>query len=94
MPYYIYILASKKNGTLYVGSTSDLVRRIWQHKNKFIEGFTSKYGVVKLVHFEEFIDINNIAQRERRIKEWKRSWKIDLISKENPNWEYLYYKLV
>jgi putative endonuclease len=93
MPYYTYILASKKNGTLYIGSTSNLLQRIWQHNNKLIQGFTSQYDVVKLVHFEEFNNISDMAQRERRLKEWKRSWKIDLIMKENPEWQDLFYQI-
>lgn len=83
--YFVYILASKQNGTLYVGSTSDLVKRIWQHKNKLLGGFTAKYSVTNLVYFEQFQKISDMAQRERRLKEWKRQWKIELIEKLNPN---------
>lgn len=86
MSYYVYIMASAPRGTLYVGSTSDLVRRVWQHKNKVIEGFTAKYGVSKLVYFEEYQQIIHMAQRERRLKEWQRTWKLELIEKQNPKW--------
>lgn len=94
MPYYVYILASRRNGTLYIGSTSDLIARIWQHKNKLREGFTARYNVTQLVHFEEFEEVGMMAQREKRLKEWKRSWKIQLIEKRNPQWEDLYEKIV
>jgi putative endonuclease len=94
MPYYIYILASKRNGTLYVGSTSNLIKRIWQHKNKVIEGFTFKYHVDKLVYYEEFQDIRDMAYRERRLKEWKRFWKVKLIEQQNPNWNDLYFEII
>lgn len=90
MSYNVYILASKKNGTLYVGSTTDLVKRVWQHKNKDIEGFTSKYSISNLVYFEQFDDIYEMARRERRIKEWKRAWKIRIIEQQNPGWEDLF----
>jgi len=94
MTYYVYILASRRNGTLYIGSTSDIVERIWQHKNKVIKSFTSRYNVTQLVHLEEFDEPGMMAQREKRLKEWKRSWKIQLIEKYNPQWEDLYEKLV
>ncbi|MCI5055357.1 MAG: GIY-YIG nuclease family protein [Flavobacteriales bacterium] len=94
MAYYVYILASRRNGTLYIGSTSDLIARIWQHKNKLREGFTARYNVTQLVHFEEFEEVGMMAQREKRLKEWKRSWKIQLIEKRNPQWEDLYEKIV
>ena len=87
---YVYILASKRNGTLYVGVTSDLVRRIWEHKNKAVKGFTSKYGVDRLVYYEIFDDPENAIKREKRLKEYKRQWKIDLIEKKNSEWEDLY----
>lgn len=86
MPYYVYILANKRNGTLYVGSTNDLIQRTWQHKQKFIKSFTSRYDVTKLVYYEVFQDGTNMAQREKRLKEWHRAWKISLIEKNNPNW--------
>jgi len=73
-------------GLLYVGSTSNLVKRVWQHKQKILEGFTSKYNVSKLVHYEVYQQVMDMAQRERRLKEWQRSWKIELIEKQNPRW--------
>ena len=91
---YVYILASQKNGTLYVGLTSDLIRRVWQHKNKFVPGFTKKYNVTILVYYEIFNDINFAAAREKRLKEWHRQWKIELIQKNNPEWHDLYDEIV
>ena len=90
MPYYVYILASKRNGSLYIGSTSDLVKRIWEHKEKLRQGFTQRYGIDKLVYFEEFQEIALMGQRERRLKELRRAWKIRLIEENNPNWDDLY----
>lgn len=92
--YYVYILASKRNGTLYVGVTNDLIRRAYEHKNDFVEGFTRKYGVYKLVYFEQCEDFDSALQREKRIKEWKRKWKIELIEKGNPEWKDLYEEIV
>jgi putative endonuclease len=91
---YVYILASQRNGTLYIGLTSDLIKRIWEHKNKFVPGFTEKYNVTMLVYYEIFNDITLAAAREKRLKEWKRQWKIDLIEKMNPYWRDLYQKIV
>ena len=87
---FVYLLASKPNGTLYVGSTSDLARRVWEHKIKAIPGFTAKYGVDRLVWFEIHELLAAAAQRERRIKEWQRAWKIALIERDNPHWVDLY----
>lgn len=87
--YYVYILASKKNGTLYIGVTDDLIKRVWQHKNKLVDGFTKKYNVGKLVYFEITNDIRSAIMREKRIKKWNRQWKIELIEKNNPGWEDL-----
>lgn len=89
MASYIYILASQKNGTLYTGVTSDLIKRVYQHKTKMIKGFTSKYNVKNLVYFEVFDDITEAILREKRIKKWKRAWKLKLIEKENPYWKDL-----
>jgi putative endonuclease len=91
--YYVYILASKRNGTLYIGVTSDLLKRIWQHREGLAEGFTKKYNIKKLVYFEDCSDPKEAIQREKQIKAWKRIWKLDLIEKENPNWEDLYIKI-
>src|SRR5689334_10900641 len=91
--YYVYIIASKRNGTLYIGVTSNLVKRIWEHKTKMIKGFTSKYKVDKLVYFEQHNDIQQAIQREKRLKEWPRKWKIDLIHSMNPQWIDLYTEI-
>ena len=91
---YVYILASQRNGTLYIGLTSDLIKRIWEHKNKFVPGFTEKYNVTMLVYYEIFHDITLAANREKRLKEWKRQWKIDLIEKMNPDWKDLYQDII
>lgn len=87
---YLYILSSGRNGTLYVGVTSDLVKRIEEHRQKLVEGFTKKYGVTNLVYFETFKDIREAIIRERQIKEWKRKWKTELIQSMNPYWRDLY----
>jgi putative endonuclease len=82
--FYVYILASQRNGTLYTGVTSNLVQRIWQHKNAQMEGFTQKYEVKQLVYFERHATAENAITREKQIKKWKRTWKLELIEKENP----------
>ncbi|HKL34244.1 MAG TPA: GIY-YIG nuclease family protein [Tangfeifania sp.] len=84
--FYVYILTNRKNGVLYTGLTNELERRIGEHKNKILKGFTYKYNVDKLVYFEEFETYEEAFLRERRLKKWKRDWKINLIVKENPNW--------
>ena len=94
MQYSVYILANKKNGTLYIGSTSDLIKRVWQHKNKVVEGFTKKYGVDKLVHYEIADSREASALRERQLKKWNRAWKIRLIEEKNPEWKDLYEELI
>ncbi|MBN9588113.1 MAG: hypothetical protein BGN85_06040 [Alphaproteobacteria bacterium 64-11] len=91
--YYVYILASKHNGTLYIGVTNDLARRIWEHREGLAEGFTKKYDVKRLVHFEVFDNINDAIHRETRLKKWKRQWKIDLIQSRNLLWDDLYESL-
>ena len=88
--YYVYLLASRKNGTLYTGVTSDLLRRVVQHKSGAVPGFTQKYGVHRLVYYEVFGDIEAAIQREKRLKRWRRSWKIALIEQMNPQWRDLY----
>jgi len=92
--YHVYILANRPDGTLYIGVTGDLIRRIWQHKKKILEGFTKKYGINKLVYFEEYGDIDLAIHREKRLKEWQRKWKISLIEKNNPTWRDLYDEIV
>lgn len=92
--YYVYILASKRNGTLYIGVTNNLARRVLEHKDKLIKGFTSKYGVDKLVYYETFQYINSAIQRETTLKTWKRKWKLELIETDNKYWKDLFYDLV
>lgn len=87
---YLYILASQRNGTLYVGVTSDLVKRIEEHRKKLVDGFTKKYEVTNLVYFETFEDIREAIIREKQIKEWRRKWKTELIQSINPYWRDLY----
>ena len=87
--YYVYILTNKRNGTLYVGVTNDLERRIFEHKNKIIKGFTEKYNIDKLVYYEETNDITEATLREKKLKKWNRKWKLELIEKENKNWNDL-----
>ena len=90
----VYILASKRNGTLYVGVTSDLEKRIWEHRNNMVEGFTKRYGVHRLVWYELHESMESAIQREKRLKEWKRIWKLELIEGTNPNWQDLYPTIV
>ncbi|WP_298279023.1 GIY-YIG nuclease family protein [uncultured Bradyrhizobium sp.] len=88
--FYVYILASRIGGTLHIGVTNDLIRRVGEHKLKLVEGFTGRYNVVKLVYFEQFDDPENAIKREKRLKKWPRAWKISLIEKDNPDWIDLY----
>lgn len=88
-PFFVYILASKRNGTLYVGVTNNLVRRLAEHKAKFVPSFTRKYGVDQLVYFEGFDSILEARAREHSLKRWRRTWKVALIEKCNPNWRDL-----
>jgi putative endonuclease len=92
--YYVYILFSKKNGTLYTGVTSNLVKRVWEHKNKFVKGFTSRYNVDKLGYYEIHNDINVAIEREKYIKDKKRQYRLDLIELNNPNWQDLYDEIL
>ncbi|MBU1074780.1 GIY-YIG nuclease family protein [Patescibacteria group bacterium] len=92
--YYVYILASKKNGTLYIGVTNNILRRIHEHKNNVIGGFTRKYKVHRLAYFEETENIESALQREKQMKKWNRKWKIKLIEKDNPNWKDIYGEIV
>lgn len=92
--YYVYILTNKPNGTLYIGVTNDLARRMYEHRNKLINGFTKKYNLKKLIYFEVFDRIEDAILREKRLKKWNRQWKIELIEKTNPNWIDLYERLV
>lgn len=94
MDYYVYILASKYNGTLYVGVTSDLVKRVYQHKHKYVSGFSEKYDITRLIYFERHKDINSARLGEKRIKRWNRVWKIRLIEEVNPEWKDLYKDII
>lgn len=87
--YYVYILASQRNGTLYTGLTNDLERRVLEHKQKVVKGFTAKYNVNLLVYFEEYESVDEAVLREKRMKKWKRVWKLELIEKKNPKWNDL-----
>ncbi|GLX81317.1 GIY-YIG nuclease family protein [Thalassotalea eurytherma] len=86
----IYILSNKSNSVLYIGVTSNLVQRVFEHKNKMLEGFTKKYNATKLVYFEQYEDMYDAILREKRLKQWKRAWKENLINESNPNWIDLY----
>ena len=88
--YYVYILASQRNGTLYVGVTNDLKRRVWKHRNYLVKVFTDKYGVHMLVYFDQTKDVEQAILREKQLKRWKRNWKLQLIEKDNPEWKDLY----
>ena len=90
----VYMLASRRNGTLYTGVTSDLVKRIWEHKNNMVEGFTQRYGVHLLVWYELHASMEAAIQREKRLKGWKRAWKLELIESTNPGWQDLYPTIV
>ena len=91
---YVYILASKKNGTLYTGITSNLTKRVWQHKQGQVKGFTKKYEVKTLVYYEVHDNAEGAITRERQIKKWRRSWKLRLIEKMNPSWKDLFDEIV
>jgi putative endonuclease len=92
--FFVYILASKRNGTLYIGVTSDLIKRIFEHKNGLVEGFTKEYGVHDLVYFEEASNAESAITREKQMKKWNRAWKMRLIEEKNPGWEDLYEKII
>ena len=92
--YFVYILASRKNGTLYIGATNNILRRVDQHRRNRVKGFTEKYNVHLLVYYEQYRDIRDAINREKRMKTWKRQWKINLIEKDNPDWEDLFDRLV
>jgi len=92
--YFVYILASGRNGTLYIGVTSDLINRVAEHKEKVAEGFTEKHNVDKLVWYETHRDVNEAIKREKQLKTWNRDWKKDLIQKANPYWNDLYETLL
>lgn len=88
--YFVYLLTSKRNGTLYIGVTNDLARRVYEHKEKVVRGFTQKHDVSILVYYEMHGDINEAILREKQLKKWNRAWKVRLIEKHNPDWNDLY----
>ncbi len=92
--YYVYILANKVNGPIYIGVTNDLISRVYCHKNNLVDGFTRKYHIHNLVYYEAYNDVMEAINREKRMKKWKREWKIELIEKNNPTWEDLYDHLI
>ncbi len=87
---WVYIMTNRRNGVLYVGVTSDLIRRAWQHREGAVDGFTQRYRLKRLVYFERHDDIRSAIQREKNLKHWPRAWKIDLLQTANPNWDDLY----
>jgi putative endonuclease len=90
----VYILANRRNGTLYIGVTSNLQKRAWEHKNDFAQGFTKRYGVQRLVYFELYEDMMSAIRREKQMKKWNRAWKLELIEKQNPAWRDLWEEIV
>jgi putative endonuclease len=92
--YYVYTIASKRNGTLYIGVTNNLLKRVYEHKNGIIEGFTKKYRIHNLVYYEVYRNVSDAINREKRMKKWKRQWKIELIEKTNPQWRDLYSDII
>ena len=91
--YYVYVLANRIGGTLYIGVTNDLVRRVHEHRMKLADGFTKKHRVARLVYFEVFDDVENAIVREKRLKKWNRAWKIQIIEENNPDWNDLYQEI-
>jgi putative endonuclease len=94
LAYYVYIMANKAFGTLYIGVTNDLIRRVWEHKEKLIEGFTKRYGLDRLVYYEVHDSIEAAIKREKQMKEWKRNWKLRQIMDMNPEWKDLYAEII
>lgn len=92
--YYVYILASGKNGTPYIGVTSDLVKRVYEHKNSLVDSFTKKYKIHDLVYYETTNDVRSAIEREKHLKKWLRKWKVELIEKFNPSWKDLYSEII
>ena len=92
--YYVYIMASQRNGTLYTGVTSDLIKRVWEHKSSSVASFTKQYDVNRLVYYEVHGDIYEAIKREKNIKAWKRLWKLRIIEEKNPNWDDLYESII
>jgi putative endonuclease len=92
--FFVYILASGKHGTIYIGVTNDLIKRVYEHREKLVPGFTKEYGVDKLVYYEVFDDPESAIRREKQLKRWRRDWKVELIERDNPNWDDLYSELI
>lgn len=92
-PGYVYLMASGRNGTTYLGVTSDLLKRLWQHRNEVVDNFSKKYGCARLVWYEAFDDIQQARQRELQMKKWKRAWKVELVERDNPQWLDLFDRL-
>ncbi|HXF92321.1 MAG TPA: GIY-YIG nuclease family protein [Nitrospiraceae bacterium] len=90
----VYVLASKRNGTLYIGVTSDLRKRVWEHRNDVVDGFTKRYGIHRLVYYELHADMESAIRREKQMKKWNRAWKLELIEKQNPDWQDLWEKIL
>ena len=90
----VYILASQRNGTLYIGVTSDLIKRLWEHRNNVVDGFSQKYNVHRVVYFEQHVTMENAISRERQLKKWNRAWKLRLIEEHNPEWKDLWPEIV
>ena len=91
---FIYMMSNKQDGVLYVGVTSDIVKRVYEHKNGFVDGFTKQYNLKNLVYYEVYNDIEEAIKREKQLKNWHREWKIELVNKQNPQWEDLYESIL
>ncbi len=92
--YYVYILTNKRRGTLYIGVTKDLIKRVYEHRNNLVKGFTNKYKIHDLVYYEQLKDIESAIKREKQLKKWNREWKINLVEKDNSKWKDLYNSLI
>jgi putative endonuclease len=90
----VYILANGRNGTLYIGVTGDLIKRVWEHKNNLVEGFTKKYSIHQLVYYEQHENMTSAITREKQLKKWNRAWKLELIEQRNPEWNDLWHDIV
>jgi putative endonuclease len=92
--YFVYILASHRNGSLYIGVTSNLIKRVYEHKNNLVKGFTEKYKIHRLVYYEQTSEVESAIKREKQLKAWKRRWKLELIENFNPDWQDLYSSII